>query len=280
MDLEVLKPFTFGYDPRLIVSVVFVAVSASILLMQIFPQFRLLLKYGKTAQQKQVTPDTALAKLVERVLAFKVPKSWFLHYYVFYLMLQWSQAVYIFQNPTISKYTVIWALLTFQATRRMIESYTLTKWSSKLQMHITHYFAGLLYYLGVSSNCFLGLLEQGDPIQWNWKYYLLITTFIVFSVDQFNNHRHLASLVKYSVPTYNFFKLVACAHYFDEVVIYLVVILLSFVQKPYTVPDWNFIGSWIFVITNLSVSAQGTKTYYQEKFDNYDIKYAIIPYIL
>lgn len=281
MNIDDLKPFTLGYDPRLLVSVTFVAVSIAILLMQIFPQFRLLLKYGKTAQQKQVTPDTPLAKFVEKVLTLQVPKSWFAHYYVFYLILQWSQGAYIWlQNPTVSKYTVIWALLTLQATRRMIESYTLTKWSSKLKMHYTHYMAGLLYYLGVSSNCFLGLLEGGEPIEWSWKYHLLITIFILFSVDQFKNHQHLASLVKYSVPTFNFFKIVACAHYFDEVIIYLVVIFVSFVQKPYTIPDWNFIGTWIFVITNLSVSAHGTRLYYKEKFDKYDVKYAIIPYIL
>lgn len=281
MVIDDWKNYTYGWDPRLVISAVFVAVSANIIVFYIFPQFNTLLKYGKTAQQKQVGLDTPFEKAIEWFLSLRVPKSWFAHYYVFYLVLQWSQVYYIWlQNLPVTKNTVIWALLTLQATRRAVESYTLTEWSSKLKMHFTHYLVGLLYYLGISSNCFLGLLDNREHIQWSWQYPVLVVIFLAFSIDQFLNHKHLASLVKYSVPTFNFFKLVSCAHYFDEIFLYLTILLLLLVQQPYTVPDWNFLGSWIFVITNLSVSALGTKAYYKEKFDNYDVKYAIVPYIL
>lgn len=278
--IESFRVYTFGFDPRLLISVVFVAVSANIIFFQVFPQFHSLLRYGKIAQQKQVSPDTQLSKIVERILAIQVPKSWFLHYYVFYLALQWFQGIYIWYNSLpLTKNTIIWALMTFQATRRVLESYTLTKWNPKLTMHVTHYHVGLLYYLGISSNCFLGLLDNNEPLQWTWMYVVLVLVFFLSSIDQFLNHKHLASLKKYSVPTFNLFKVVACAHYFDEIIIYLVVLLILFVQTPYSIPDFNFLGSWVFVVTNLSVSANGSHLYYKEKFDNYKVKYAAIPYL-
>lgn len=261
----------------------FVLVSVVILAAKAIPPLRKLLQYGKVAQVGQSRSlDSQLAKFVDLVVQMKVPKTWFAHFYVVFALLQWGQVLWapeaILRG---SKYLVVWGLLTIQASRRMLESFFLTNWGSKSKMHISHYLVGVLFYVGISSICWIGLTDTKESVaQFGWKDLVAIVTFSVFSLDQWSNHRHLALLVKYSVPTYGLFLVVSSAHYLDEILIYLAIFSETLLHSPFTNTDVALFASWIFVLVNLSVSALETHSYYRVKFDGYSVQYAVIPYAL
>lgn len=266
------------WGPECLVAGYFGLVSVVILVTKYVGSLNQLLQYGKVALQKK-EPEGSLDIVVARVASLTVPKSWFLHFYLVFLVLMWGQMWWVFGAS--HKYKLIWALLTLQASRRAVESHALTAWGSKSRMHVSHYFVGLLYYVCISGNCLLGLTtgavdavgaSRVDSVE-----LLLVGIFLVFSVDQWQNHRHLALLVKYSVPTFRFFKVVSCAHYLDEIALYFVITVIA-LRGNTTSADWNFAASWVFVVVNLSVSALETKQYYMEKFENYDVRYAVIPF--
>ncbi|KAF5209942.1 3-oxo-5-alpha-steroid 4-dehydrogenase [Clavispora lusitaniae] len=146
-------------------------------------------------------------------------------------------------------------------------------------MHISHYFVGLYFYVCVAIVSFCGLVvaqeESKRPRQW-----LAIAFFALFSVDQYNNHRHLAALVKYSVPTFGMFRHVACAHYCDEIVIYFAVTVAAWTREPNMEVSVALFSAWVFVLVNLSVSGLESLRYYQTKFDDYTVQYAVVPFLL
>lgn len=236
-----------------------------------------LLYYGKVAQAKGSKAPTP----VQTFANVTVPKAWFLHFYYFFLALMWTL---LFVCPhgvlAFTKYLVLWAVLTVQATRRAYESAYVTKWSAKSRMHFSHYLVGLDYYAGMVGICYVGLTGTEQKVGFSVVDIPLLVFFAAASVDQFQNHKHLALLVKYSTPSFRLFSLVSCAHYFDEVVIYLSVLSYLYAHAPVTYTDWAFALSYLFAVTNLSVSALETHHYYQAKFDDFQTKYAILPYVL
>lgn len=262
----------------------FLSVSFVILLTKAVPDLNKLLHYGKVSQV-EISHGSAeksdLAKLVDKLAQLTVPKTWFLHFYIVFASTQWLQ---VLSDPKSvlrrSKYLAVWLLLTVQATRRLAESFALTNWGNKLRMHVSHYMVGIFYYLGVSLTCWLGLRSDKSEFEVGAVDLMILLTFVLFAVDQFQNHRHLALLVKYSVPKFRFFRLVSCAHYMDEICIYFSVLLLVLVHGPFSEVDFAFLTSWIFVVVNLSVSASETWNYYKVKFDDYDVQYAVIPYLM
>lgn len=262
----------------------FLSVSVVILLTKAVPDLNKLLHYGKVSQGqnfREPAEKSGLAKLVDKVAQLTVPKTWFSHFYIVFASIQWLQ---LLSDPKsvlrLSKFLAVWLLLTVQATRRLAESFALTNWGNKLRMHVSHYMVGLFYYLGMSLTCWLGLGSDKSEFQVGAVDLLILLSFMFFSIDQFQNHRHLALLVKYSVPKFRFFKLVSCAHYMDEIFIYLSVVLLLLVHGPFDNVDFALLSSWVFAVVNLSVSAIETWNYYKVKFDDYDVQYAVIPYLL
>ncbi|EEQ40044.1 hypothetical protein CLUG_04172 [Clavispora lusitaniae ATCC 42720] len=256
----------------------FAAASALILFTKLYTPLNQLLAYGKVAQGPKST-QTGFARLVQIASRWTVPKQYFVHFYILFAVLQWLQLPWAKGKLLHTNFGLAWLLLTAQATRRLMESLLLTQWGSKSRMHISHYFVGLYFYVCVAIVSFCGLVvaqeESKRPRQW-----LAIAFFALFSVDQYNNHRHLAALVKYSVPTFGMFRHVACAHYCDEIVIYFAVTVAAWTREPNMEVSVALFSAWVFVLVNLSVSGLESLRYYQTKFDDYTVQYAVVPFLL
>lgn len=259
------------------VATTYLAVSANIVLTKLAPVLNPMLHYGKVAQ---ATPAQG-PPLVRKLAAVTVPKSWFLHYYFVFLALMWGMLV-VCREPILlgTKYLFVWFLLTIQATRRALESVFVSKWSALSRMHVTHYMVGLGYYVGLSIACYCGLTSNTKPIELGATDYLLAAAFGHVSWDQARNHLHLALLVKYSVPTRGLFSAVSCAHYLDELVLYLILTVYVLIHGPVGDADWAIVASYVFAVTNLTITAVETNRYYRTKFDGYNVKYAIVPYVV
>lgn len=267
-----------------VVSAYFAVVTAVIIATKAVPDLRQLLHYGKVSLldgNVNWLARSRVARLVNALARITVPKAWFRHFYLVFAVLQWSQlllAPELIWQP--SKYLVVWVLLVIQATRRLVESFCLTKWGSSSRMHVSHYLVGIFYYVGVSLACWTGLQTQKSEARFGPLDLAVFVIFGVFSVDQFQNHRHLALLVKYSVPKFRLFGVVSCAHYLDEIVIYLSIVTEVLVHGGHGRLDMALMASWVFVVVNLSVSAIETHNYYQVKFDDYAVPYAVLPYLI
>lgn len=276
---------------QLLIAYLALAVSGSILFLKAVPALQILLKYGKTAQSGHSGPKSPLEQFASRLAQLTVPKAWFTHYYVLFAVLTWPQWFFR-KSEGFGLFELILAMFTFQATRRTVESFTVTKFGTKLRIHVSHYAAGLFYYVGLAGNTWLAIsggtsggqpsgIPSGKPSNLPvkapfWPSALAIATFLAASVDQLQNHRHLAALVKYSVPTRGLFRYFASAHYFDEIVIYTAATALSYFGNN-SVVFWNFAALLVFAVTNLSVSAVDTRNYYLQKFDDYQVPWAILP---
>lgn len=268
-------PQNFGLPIPVLISIYFTFASALVLLTKFCTPLNRLLEYGKVAQTSKV-PAKGLARLVELAARLTVPKSYFTHFYLLFMILQWAQLPYAAEHFS-TQWGIVWLLLTIQATRRATESVALTEWGLTSRMHVSHYAVGLLFYICVAANCYCGLLESNSPVI-GLRHVVAICVFVMFSVDQFQNHQHLAGLVKYSAPTFRMFLLVACAHYTDEIAIYFAVAAASW--NPVLQVSVAFFAAWMFVAVNLTVSGLESLSYYRTKFDDYKVTRAVVPFFI
>lgn len=287
-----------------------------------------IIHYGKVEQEdaKKNPPNAVIKKLHSIYKSTDLPKSYFIHYYVFFTSALTVSGVLL---PSISQYPksgvsqfftaydetylkgnltvteanyinahIVYALLFIQAIRRLYESLFVSKFGPKSRISFPVYVFGVFYYFLVAANNFLNLLPYylsnytytltGDIIiQYLASNKLVVVYIVVYglaSIDQHQNHVHLSQLIKYSPPTFRMFKYSSSAHYFDEILVYLLVVLISFQKYSWgdklNLVDVNFLVIVLFVIGNLSVTAIATREYYLSKFDGYSVKYSIIPGII
>lgn len=265
-----------------------------------------LLKYGKTMlhQDRARGPLSWLVKLT-------VPKRWFLHFYVFLVTNCAVILLIYFQGDTknlsaltyqssnaSSKSQMIcsksaiyrttgFILVCAQATRRLYECLFVSSFNPAARMNLLHYLMGLIFYFTLSINAALGFLptllcglDKPVPLSSYTKISLIIVLFLAASVDQFQNHRHLSKLKKYSLPYFRLFRWSTSPHYFDEVFIYLLIAILFNLEEPRGLTELNFIFMWLFVLVNLTVSSFETFDYYRHKYPFLRQRYSIIPGIL
>lgn len=225
----------------------------------------------------------------EVLVSVTVPKKWFNHYYVslfvYCMVIQYADLSKFFiieiSLPSIYKnLKIIHYLVWFQAARRCIECYTFTNYSPASTINFSHYSLGMLHYFIISLHLGL-LLAQVTPQEMRLTIidYSLIVLFVLASFSQSYNHFHLSTLIKYTLPK---FKQVSSPHYLNEIQIYLIIMI--FAIKDLT-SDWligaNFIVCWVFVVTNLSISALETWKFYKVKFgDKFKMEYAVIPGVI
>lgn len=265
----------------LIVVIGFVAALLIIAAAKAFPHFHRFLHYGKLVKLDESKLDSPLPPTVNYLASVSVPKAWFSHFYILFTVLQWGifarWPTWVLSN---SKYLYVWVMLTLQATRRLYESVYVTKWGNSSRMNVSHYILGVCFYCGVSMACWSGLSRNSPVFQFKMLDFVIWTVFVIVSIEQYRNHRHLALLVKYSVPSRGLFSVVSCAHYFDEIVVYFVVALEAWTHETVTATDYAFWAISAFVFVGLSVAAVETRTYYKTKFDKYTVKYAVVPYLV
>ncbi|CDR43705.1 CYFA0S12e03400g1_1 [Cyberlindnera fabianii] len=279
----------------------FVIATIGILVVKWHPGLAGFLKYGKTLQPELGSESGTNANanaLLHLMLNMRVPKFWFYHFYVLLLML--TSIGYFITDRDIKLETIdpfikyienrpygtiplevarmSFFLLMGHATRRFLETTLMMKYSRTSKMNIFHYLAGVFFYTAMSLQLFINtdfhsIVDHSHPPTFDPLMFLSIALFLLASTDQFLNHLHMSRLVKYNIPTYGLFKYVCCAHYFDEILIYLAVFGLA---KNTT----SFLG-FLFTFVNLAVSASETHAFYKKRMDGKAVpKWFIVPYLL
>lgn len=214
------------------------------------------LRYGKTF----TSYSKGNRNLWDTIKSFSVPKSFFGHFYIISSTLA-TVNVLLYPGALLA-----W-LIFFHSLRRLYESYYISKYTMKSRMNWSHYAVGIWFYTQLNFLVWLHL-QKGESQN---SHYIMAAIMLLASWDQFQNHKTLAELIKYSLPTVRLFSIICCPHYLDEIIIYATL----------TVYGYEFVLPLIWVIASLSVSAVETSKYYKQKFRNETVpKYAIIPFAL
>ncbi|ANZ73723.1 BA75_00701T0 [Komagataella pastoris] len=231
----------------------------SVISAKLIPKLNGLLKYGKTLDVGSVTKWKWLY----------VPKSWFLHFYI--LDLTWALSGLLLIGLKSSRSSIILLFNFVQASRRIYECAYVSKFAEYSKIHLSHYLAGILFYtianLQIIAPHILANVPDGSETTVpQWSALLASSLFMMGSIDQFVNHCHLANLKKYTAPSFGLFRYVVCAHYFDEILIYLAEYVILQNSTSFLIVIW--------VIVNLGTSAYETRSFYTEK------RFLVGPYIM
>jgi len=215
---------------------------------------------------------------------FTVPKSYFLHFYVL------SSTITIFTlatkfinnktSPPVPSFVASLLLLS-HLTRRAMECLFVHVWKPTSRMHVLSYLGAISYYTLVV----LVVLQVGtngrepDPV----LAFAGVLMCLYGQYEQYQHHVLLADLGRnrkltndnhYTVPSRRWFTVVACPHYFAEILIYI-----GFAFVLQTIPCVAMVG---FVVCDLSVAALATHEFYTKNIPEYASsgRRAIIPYLL
>jgi 3-oxo-5-alpha-steroid 4-dehydrogenase 3 len=108
---------------------------------------------------------------------------------------------------------------------------------------------------------------------------IAIAMFTVGSITQHICHRHLASLKKYTLPYHTLFQSIVCPHYTSECLVYLALAIGG--APPGQMLNRTILSGFLFVVANLSVTANSTRNWYMNKFgvENVKGRWRIMPLI-
>ena len=120
------------------------------------------------------------------------------------------------------------------------------------------------------------LLEISRP---SLKTSIAVPLFVLASFTQYYCHKYLASLVKYTLPERQMFRWVVCPHYTSECLIYTALAILA-APKGHLFNGTALAGLG-FVVTNLAVSADSTRKWYEQKFGEKKLqgRWRMVPYV-
>lgn len=259
----------------------FIVATLSVLLVSYTPSLHSFLRYGKTLQSNgRINVKKEDWFIYDYMINIHVPKKWFTHFYILhfifsvfnvYLIFIWSCS---FPCSFSDIHLIILENL-FQSSRRLFECIYISSFSSTARIHIFHYLVGIffytsiniipltIYYLNLHNN--IGYYNSFIPI-------LSILTFILVSYNQFLCHKVLSIQKKYTLPkNTNIFNYVVCPHYLYESVIYLTQFLLY--------PSLTYSLVLLWVIVNLSISANQSYIFYKSNDEIGIFQRRIIPYI-
>ncbi|EON63413.1 hypothetical protein W97_02640 [Coniosporium apollinis CBS 100218] len=289
----------------------FLFAAAGVLLVYLLPALRgRFLAYGSRASSNspdskksdERTPrapqsQTLVSRFLDHLAIYRVPHSWFIHFYILSVVssLFWAHQIlnngYFFNlvasfvhqrrtSMTANQVLLTWTLMLAQGMRRLYESVAFSK-PSKSQMWIPHWLLGLLFYMMMN----IAVWVEGVPTLLNHKpralhdlpflsilplslrTSLAVPIFLLASGIQHAAHHHLFTLPSspnYVLPTHLVFKHVLCPHYTAECVIYL---CLSVIAAPVGQPvNWTVFCGLVFVAVNLGVTSVGTREWYVARF--------------
>lgn len=287
---------------------------------QSVPQFaRILLYFGKTGREesskRSIEEGSWLSKCISSLLkSFEVPKSWFGHFYV-YFMAVWCLLVYklYINNPNLFNHLsvdhLLLACLLVQSCRRFYETNFVSIYSgngwifayktfilylSDYNINWTHYMAGYLFYSTLGYITYISLKDNNPssaelPTLCDWLFFVI---FLISSYIQLQSHVILAQLRSdknskdgspsqkdYHIPKGGLFGLIVCPHYLTEIIIYFVLYLLSPKNGSYS---FSWLNIALFVAANQVVAALATHRWYRHKFgDKFSPQVkALIPFVL
>lgn len=274
-----------------------------------------LLVYGKNSDGVRPPQNVANMDLfnstVNKMLDYKVPKKYFVHFYIFFFVLTMANQFVAFSFrsnafPKVNEFfiyfyptwcveyemsetnfrylSIISNLLLIQSCKRLYEDLFVAKFSNNT-MNLLHYIFGLVFYVLVSFTNFIGLLpyyiNQPDyAMNLDLPDWVFVCLFVFYLLDQYQNHVHLASLVKYSIPTFRFFEYCASPHYLDEIIMYSILLRFYFGCEAIGWLKTCFLLIWVVVVANLSVSASQSYLFYRNKFgEKFRVEYKLVPYV-
>jgi 3-oxo-5-alpha-steroid 4-dehydrogenase 3 len=198
----------------------------------------------------------------------QVPHNFFTHFYLTSvassLFWGWRQRVWHAQGQM----QVVWALMLLQGVRRLLEARAYTS-TSKSTMWVAHWILGIFFYLAMNLSIWVeGSVKAPGP----WATAVMVPAVLTAHALQHSYHAYLYRLRSadkgYQLPSHT------C-----EIAIY---VLLSFLSAPQgQLVNWTVVCGAIFVVSNLGVTAAGTKEWYDEKFgkDKVGARTIMIPFI-
>lgn len=190
---------------------------------------------------------------------------------------------------------LLWILMSTQGLRRLYETLVF-RTASTSKMWVGHYVMGLAFYAGMSVAIWIegarGLIETSSPSlldSTGLKQILRISNaaalilFVQASTGQHQAHRHLYELRSgvaskkdgsakstYALPTHPLFRTTLTPHYASECLIYFALCVIGapvgWVCNP------TILCALVFVVINLGVTADGTRSWYAQKFGEDAVK--------
>jgi len=94
--------------------------------------------------------------------------------------------------------------------------------------------------------------------------------YLFAAISQYQCHKHLAGLKKYSLPNRGAFRFLICPHYTYECLLYLAMAVAG--APKGAACNITLICGLLFVVTNLGVTAGTTRKWYMEKFGSDAVK--------
>lgn len=291
-------------SPALCCQTIFLANSAVLLAAHLLPpQLRhRLLQYGARGSEPLVGHDAP--RLLSFIVNLQVPHAWFWHFYLESLL--WS-LVWAWQyrgrgtlmgglaraqlasshvsSVDLGRVCLAWAMFAAQGSRRLLECLFVMR-PGKSSMSWAHWLLGLGHYALVNLSIWIhgsgGILESWTvsvpAVLLTPRNLLCLTVFLAAWLGQNKCHRHLASLPKYTLPTEGLFRLFVCPHYTCECVMYLALALVA--APPDRLFNPSLLCVFVFVVTNLGITARNSEKWYEEKFgrDKLAGRWKMIPF--
>ncbi|RDA82514.1 hypothetical protein CP532_1654 [Ophiocordyceps camponoti-leonardi (nom. inval.)] len=222
----------------------------------------------------------------------RVPHAWFWHFY--FVSVCWS-AFWAWQfftrgavmavlaraqlefaasessSTELGRVYLAWAMMAAQGSRRLFECFFVLRSGSSSMLWV-HWLVAVVFYTTVSvaiwihgSGAILESWTSTEPVPTlSLRDLSGLVVFLVAWLGQNSCHRHLASLPKYTLPDRGLFRSIVCPHYTCECVVYLA---LAFVAAPSgRLFNPTLLCVVAFVVTNLGITARGTKQWYAQKF--------------
>ncbi|KAL6908828.1 3-oxo-5-alpha-steroid 4-dehydrogenase domain-containing protein [Trichoderma evansii] len=237
----------------------------------------------------------------------QVPHSWFIHFYI--VSVSWSifwgwqyiskgsimramaktQHRFAMENHApevdLTATLVTCLLMSTQGARRLFECLFVSK-SGSSPMSAFHWALGVAYYtaVGISvwvqgSGAILKSWESPQPIHFTPQIIIGAAIFVFAASQQNKCHRYLASLKKYTLPSEGWFQYLVSPHYTFECLVYVGLAVAGAPKGAFF--NRSVLYILLFVVSNLGMTAYGTKKWYAEKFgaDKLVGKWNIIPFV-
>lgn len=325
----------FSTDPVVLVRTFYMVAAGAITITNAIPSFqKRFVHYGarrtdtKDEDGRPVVYEEPSSGPYTRILdlaaSFKVPHSWFIHFYVISVAssLFWAQQIMMrgftfnflarlyeassYHHPSMNTVQVLIVvfLMGVQGSRRLYECITLNKPSTS-KMAGPAWILGIMFYLVMGVSVWVeGIRRHNQPLRLTSadkttasllgdrsisqafqenealaKAFFGLPLFIFASVAQHQCHVHLASLKKYSLPTYKWFQLIISPHYTFECLIYLA---LAHIAAPKSqLFNKSIMTALFFEVFNLGVTAESTRAWYSQKFGPESVKgkWRMFPYV-
>ena len=240
---------------------------------------------------------------LDYMATFQVPHSWFASFYMVSLcssilwLQQLSTGGFLVRRileytagtgPSMSRSSMesCWCLMFLQGSRRLYECLTLTKPSSST-MWIVHWLIGIAFYIAMGISIWIEgspalrdhslLSSPMEPNGPSWWTTALMAVFLIASQAQHRAHVHLASLVKYSLPTDSVFHNIVCPHYTAECVLYLALAVRAAPEGRLL--NMTVFCGFVFIVVNLGVTADLSRNWAMDKFGREKVegKWRMIP---